>query len=49
MKVVVRALRELYADLPAAEFGPQKLKVVRQRMIEAGLCQSLIRAVSELI
>lgn len=42
MKVVIRALRELYADLPAAEFGPQKLKVVRQRMIDAGLCRSLI-------
>jgi integrase len=42
MKVAIRSLRELYPDLSAAEFGPQKLKAVRQRMIDAGLCRSLI-------
>jgi integrase len=37
-----RHLRELYATLPAAEFSPLKLKTVRQRMIDAGLCRTLI-------
>ena len=32
----------LYGDLNAAEFGPQKLKVVRQKMIESDWCRSLV-------
>ncbi|NLF69173.1 MAG: recombinase XerD [Candidatus Anammoximicrobium sp.] len=37
-----RPLKELYSKTPAAEFGPIKLKAVRQRMIEAGLCRTEI-------
>ena len=36
-KLVVKALRELYADLPAAEFGPRKMKAARQGWVNAGL------------
>jgi integrase len=35
-------LLELYADLPAAEFGPLSLKAVRQRMIDGGLARGTI-------
>jgi integrase len=38
----LRPLRELYGAAPAAEFSPLKLKAVRQRMIDAGLCRGLI-------
>jgi integrase len=37
-----RLLKELYGMLPAAELSPLKLKAVRQRMIDAGLCRTLI-------
>ena len=33
MKVVVRALRELYAEKPVAEFGPLCVKAARQRWV----------------
>jgi integrase len=33
VKVVVRALRELYADTPVAEFGPLALKAARQKWV----------------
>jgi integrase len=39
-KLVVKALRELYPDLPAAEFGPTKLKAVRQGWVNAKLSRS---------
>jgi integrase len=32
----IRTVRELYADLPAREFSPRKLKAVRQAFIDAG-------------
>jgi hypothetical protein len=32
----IRTVRELYADLPAKEFGPKKLKVLRQAFVNAG-------------
>jgi hypothetical protein len=35
-------MRELYGKTPAAEFGPVKLKAVRQRMIDSKLCRSQI-------
>jgi hypothetical protein len=38
----LRPLRELCDNLPVAEFSPLKLKAVRQRMIEAGWCRTLI-------
>jgi hypothetical protein len=31
----------LYGEAPAAEFSPLKLKAVRQRMIDAGLCRGV--------
>ncbi|WP_238602836.1 site-specific integrase [Fimbriiglobus ruber] len=36
MRVVIRALRELYADTPAAEFGPLALKAARQKWVKDG-------------
>jgi integrase len=33
-------LRQLYALTPARDFGPRALKVVRQAMIDAGLCRN---------
>jgi len=42
LKYAIRPVRELYAELPAAEFGPLGLKAVRQKLIDAQLCRSLI-------
>jgi integrase len=39
---VIRPLTELYGQTPATEFGPRKLKAVRQRMIDLGWCRSQI-------
>jgi integrase len=41
-KYSLRPLRELYGRSPATEFSPLKLKAVRQRMIDAGLCRGVI-------
>lgn len=38
----VRPLKELYGRLLVEEFGPLKLKVVRQKMIDADLCRNEI-------
>jgi integrase len=38
----VRPLVDLFANLPIEEFGPLRLKEVRQRMIELGWCRKLI-------
>ena len=35
-------LRALYGPTPAADFSPLKLKAVRQRMIDAGLCRGVV-------
>ena len=32
----------MYGPTPAAEFGPLKLKAVRQRMVGAGLCRGVV-------
>ncbi|VTS01860.1 catalytic phage domain protein : Integrase family protein OS=Planctomyces limnophilus (strain ATCC 43296 / DSM 3776 / IFAM 1008 / 290) GN=Plim_1106 PE=4 SV=1: Phage_integrase [Gemmata massiliana] len=42
LKRSIKPVRELYADLSAVEFGPKALAVVRQSMVRAGLCRSLI-------
>jgi integrase len=42
IKYSLRPLAQLYGDEPACEFGPRKLKVVRQAMIDSGLARSLI-------
>jgi integrase len=39
-KLVVRTLREMYAERPAAEFGPLALKAARQAWVHAGLARS---------
>lgn len=36
LKQTIKVVRDLYAHLPAAEFGPLALKAVRQRMIDKG-------------
>jgi integrase len=38
----LRPLRELYGHTPVRDFGPVGLKAVRQRMIDAGWCRTLI-------
>jgi hypothetical protein len=38
----LKPVRELYGPTPAAGFGPKKLAAVRQKMIEAGWCRTLI-------
>ena len=40
--MALKPLRQLYGSTPAAEFGPKKLKAVRQKMIENGLCRRVI-------
>ena len=42
LKYAMRPLRQHYAHLPAAGFGPLALKAVRQHMIDAGLSRALI-------
>jgi hypothetical protein len=37
-----RTVKKLYERTPAAEFGPKKLKIVRQRMVDAELSRNLI-------
>jgi integrase len=40
IRLALRPLRRLYGDTPAREFGPLRLKTVRQAMIDSGLCRS---------
>ncbi len=40
VKRAIKALRESYPSLPAKEFSPLKLKTVRQRFIDGGLCRT---------
>lgn len=35
----IRVLRELFGATPAAEFGPNKLRTVRDRLVADGLCR----------
>lgn len=42
IRLAVRPLRQLYGHTVAQEFGPLKLKAVRQAMIDAGICRSEI-------
>ncbi len=36
LRMALRPVRELYADLPAEDFGPLKLQAVRQTFVDAG-------------
>jgi integrase len=40
VRVVIRALRELYADKPVTEFGPLCVKAARQRWVNEGLSRT---------
>ncbi len=42
IKYALKPLVELFPNLPIEEFGPLRLKEVRQRMIESGYCRKLI-------
>jgi integrase len=42
LRAAFRPLRRLYGELPAAEFGPLKLKALRERMIDARWARSTI-------
>ena len=50
IRLALRPLRQLYGHTGARDFGPVKLKSVRQAMIEANLCRSEInRRIGRLI
>jgi integrase len=40
IRLALRPLRKLYGHTPAKDFGPKRLKTVRDAMIESGLCRS---------
>jgi integrase len=42
IREALRPLRALYGRTPASEFGPRKLKAVRQQMIDSGLSRCVI-------
>ncbi len=42
IRLAIRPLRQLYGHTLAREFGPLRLKTVRQAMIDSGLCRSEI-------
>jgi site-specific recombinase XerD len=42
LKYAIKPVRDLYAERPAVEFGPLALKAVRQKLIDAQLCRTLI-------
>jgi integrase len=42
MVTAAKHINDLYSDLPASEFGPAKLKTVRQSLIDSGLCRTEI-------
>lgn len=42
IKYSVKPVRELFAELPVDLFGPLALETVREKMIEVGLCRTLI-------
>jgi integrase len=42
IRLSIRPLRELFGTLPARDFGPPQLKVVRQALVESGLCRRVV-------
>ena len=44
IRYAAATVRDLFGRTPAAEFGPKRLCVVRQRMVERGWCRSTINA-----
>ena len=49
IKLAIRQLKELYAELPAMNFGPEQFKVVRQAMIREGLTRQGVNKRMKLI
>jgi len=41
-RILLKLLRSLYGRTPAVEFGPRKLKAVRQKLVEQGLKRRVI-------
>lgn len=41
-RMVLRPLKELYGSALATDFGPRSLKAVRDRMVQAGWCRSVV-------
>ena len=41
-KLTLRYVREIYSNMPAAEFGPLALKAIRKRFVDAGWCRNLV-------
>ncbi len=44
IETAIHTARELYGETPAAEFGPLRLKAVRQKFIELGWCRKTVNA-----
>jgi hypothetical protein len=44
LKDALKIVRLIYGSVAAAEFGPKKLKTVREKMIEKGWCRNYINA-----
>ena len=42
IRVALRPVRQLFGSTAAAEFGPKRLKVIRQHLIDAGLSRGVI-------
>jgi len=49
VKRAIRCLRELYADLPAKQFSPLKLKACRDKLIKDGLCRTNVTRYQSII
>jgi hypothetical protein len=46
---MLKLLRQLYAHLPAAEFGPLALKAIRQKLIDAGHSRGYINKLMAIV
>lgn len=44
IRIALRRLLKLYGELTAAEFSPQKLKLVREEFVRDGNCRSVVNA-----
>lgn len=44
MRDAVRPLKKLYGHTPAAEFGPLAMKAVRDAMVDADQCRTVVNA-----
>jgi hypothetical protein len=44
IKSAIRYVRELYGEIPAADFGPLALKAVRQKFVQQNWCRKTANA-----